>query len=95
MLAVALCFSFLYFTMPTEAGDGGGAVQCLFDAVSAFSTAGLTAGATALSGFAGKCLLIVTMFIGRVGPVSLVLSLVINSAGRKNIVVPDGHIIIG
>ncbi len=95
MLAVALCFSFLYFTMPMEAGDGGGAVQCLFDAVSAFSTAGLTAGATALSGFAGKCLLIVTMFIGRVGPVSLVLSLVINSAGRKNIVVPDGHIIIG
>lgn len=93
MFAVAVCFVALYFSMPedTEAG----AVQCLFDAVSAFSTAGLTAGATALTGFAGKCLLIVTMFIGRVGPVSLIMSLVMNSRERKNIVVPDGQILIG
>lgn len=93
MFAVAVCFVALYFSMPedTEAG----AVQCLFDAVSAFSTAGLTAGATALTGFVGKCLLIVTMFIGRVGPVSLIMSLVMNSRERKNIVVPDGQILIG
>lgn len=93
MFAVAVCFAALYFSMPedTEAG----AVQCLFDAVSAFSTTGLTAGATALTGFAGKCLLIVTMFIGRVGPVSLIMSLVMNSRERKNTVVPDGQILIG
>ncbi|MBD5384038.1 MAG: potassium transporter Trk [Ruminococcaceae bacterium] len=93
MFAVAVCFVALYFSMPedTEAG----AVQCLFDAVSAFSTAGLTAGAAALTGFAGKCLLIVTMFVGRVGPVSLIMSLVMNSRERKNIVVPDGQILIG
>lgn len=93
MFAVSVCFVALYFSMPkdTEAG----AVQCLFDAVSAFSTAGLTAGAAALTGFAGKCLLIVTMFVGRVGPVSLIMSLVMNSRERKNIVVPDGQILIG
>ena len=93
IFAVGICFIALYFSMPedTEAG----AVQCLFDAVSAFSTAGLTAGATALTGFAGRCLLIVTMFIGRVGPVSLIMSLVMNSRERKNIVVPDGQILIG
>ena len=93
MFAVAVCFVALYFSMPedTEAG----AVQCLFDAVSAFSTAGLTAGAAALTGFAGKCLLIVTMFVGRVGPVSLIMSLVMNSRERKNLVVPDGQILIG
>ncbi|MBD5130756.1 MAG: potassium transporter Trk [Ruminococcaceae bacterium] len=93
MFAVVVCFVALYFSMPedTEAG----AVQCLFDAVSAFSTAGLTAGAAALTGFAGKCLLIVTMFVGRVGPVSLIMSLVMNSRERKNIVVPDGQILIG
>ncbi len=84
IFAVGICFIALYFSMPedTEAG----AVQCLFDAVSAFSTAGLTA---------GRCLLIVTMFIGRVGPVSLIMSLVMNSRERKNIVVPDGQILIG
>lgn len=93
MFAVAVCFVALYFSMPgdTEAG----AVQCLFDAVSAFSTAGLTAGAAALTGFAGKCLLIMTMFVGRIGPVSLIMSLVMNSRERKNIVVPDGQILIG
>lgn len=93
MFAVSVCFAALYFSMPedTEAG----AVQCLFDAVSAFSTAGLTAGAAALTGFVGKCLLIVTMFVGRVGPVSLIMSLVMNSRQRKNIVVPDGQILIG
>lgn len=93
MFAVAVCFVALYFSMPED--TRAGAVQCLFDAVSAFSTAGLTAGATALTGFAGKCLLIVTMFIGRVGPVSLIMSLVMNSRERKNIVVPDGQILIG
>ena len=95
MMAVAVCFVALYFSMPEGTSDKVGAVQCLFDAVSAFSTTGLSAGATALAGTAGKCLLIVTMFVGRIGPVSLIMSLVLNSAKRKNIVVPDGHILIG
>ena len=81
----------LYFTLPE---DGRG-VQCLFEAVSAFSTAGLSAGITEISGTAGRILLIITMFIGRVGPVSLVLSMLVNSAKRKNIVYPDGQIIVG
>ena len=93
MFAVALCFVFLYFSMPEN--TQAGAVQCLFDAVSAFSTSGLSAGATAVTGTAGRILLIFTMFIGRIGPVSLVMSLVMSSSKRKNIVVPDGQILIG
>lgn len=93
MFAVAVCFTALYFSMPSD--TEAGAVQCLFDAVSAFSTAGLTAGAAALTGAAGKWLLVATMFIGRVGPVSLIMSLVMNARERKNTVVPDGQILIG
>ena len=93
MFAVAVCFVALYFSMPAEVRTG--AVQCLFDAVSAFSTTGLSAGATAATGVAGKWLLILTMFVGRVGPVSLVMSLVLNNKKRVNTVVPDGHILIG
>lgn len=93
VFAVGVCFTALYFSMPENANAG--AVQCLFDAVSAFSTAGLSAGATSLAGIAGKILLIFTMFIGRVGPVSLVMSLVLNSHNSRNIVVPDGQILIG
>ncbi len=93
MVAVAICFVALYFSMPEEIRAG--AVQSLFDAVSAFSTTGLSAGTVSLTGTAGRILLIFTMFIGRVGPVSLVMSLVMNSQNRKNIVVPDGQILIG
>ncbi|MCI5578154.1 MAG: potassium transporter Trk [Oscillospiraceae bacterium] len=93
LFAVSICFVALYFSMPEE--TEAGAVQCLFDAVSAFSTSGLSAGATALTGTAGRILLICTMFIGRVGPVSLVMSLVLSATKRKNIVVPDGQILIG
>ena len=93
MIAVAICFVALYFSMPEE--TRAGAVQCLFDAVSAFSTTGWSAGTIRLTGIAGRILLILTMFIGRVGPVSLVMSLVLNSQNRKNIVVPDGQILIG
>ena len=96
MFAVAVCFSAMYFFMPAGASESGvGAVQCFFDAISAFSTTGLSAGAAAVTGYAGKILLIFTMFIGRVGPVSLIMSLIMNSSKRKNIVVPDGNIIIG
>lgn len=95
MTAVGICFAALYFSMPSDAGAGSGAVQCLFDAVSAFSTTGLSAGATAQAGFLGKCVLIVTMFLGRVGPVSVIMSLVMNTQNRKNIVVPEGDILIG
>ena len=95
MAAVSICFVVLYFSMPEEAMAGGGALQCLFEAVSAFSTTGISSGATALAGTAGRAVLIVTMFIGRVGPVSVVLSLVMSGTKRKNIVMPDGHILIG
>ncbi len=93
--AVGLCFFALYFSMPAKDSPGAGAVQCLFDAVSAFSTTGLTAGAAAQTGIAGKIVLIITMFLGRVGPVSVIMSLVMNIQNRKNIVVPEGHILIG
>ncbi len=93
MSVVSLCFAALYFTLPE--GSDIGAVQCLFEAVSAFSTTGLSAGVTAIAGPLGKIVLMITMFAGRVGPVSLIMSLMLDTAKRKNIVVPDGQIIIG
>ena len=85
-----LCFSVLYFTLPEDVSG----VDCLFEAVSAFSTAGLSAGPTAIAGVPGRILLMITMYIGRVGPVSLVLSMLMN-AKRRNIVLPEGQIIVG
>lgn len=91
MFAVGICFVVLYFSMP----EGADAVKCLFDTISAFSTTGLGAGAVQQAGLAGQILIVLTMFVGRVGPVSLVMSLVMNAQPRKNLVVPEGQILIG
>lgn len=93
MGAVMICFTALYFTLPADTDIG--AVQCLFEAVAAFSTAGLSMGLAGDAGTLGRIVLMITMFAGRVGPVSLIMSLMMDTAKRKNIVVPDGQIIIG
>jgi trk system potassium uptake protein TrkH len=45
--------------------------KIVFEAISAFSTVGLTMGLTYKLGIAGKALLIITMFIGRIGFLTL------------------------
>ncbi len=95
MAAVGICFTGLYCTMPSPDGETPNALHCLFDTVATFSTAGLSTGVAVNSGMLGKALLMITMFAGRIGPVSLIMSLVLSSAKRKNVIVPDGQIIIG
>lgn len=66
----------------------------LFEAVSAFSTCGLTAGVTAKAGSVGLWALIVSMYIGRIGPMCFVISL--NSRKeRDSEIVPEGRIMVG
>ena len=48
-------------------------MQLLFESVSAFGTVGMTTGKTAILSNSSQLILIVTMFIGRIGPLSLVL----------------------
>ncbi|MGN1339992.1 MAG: TrkH family potassium uptake protein [Oscillospiraceae bacterium] len=91
MLAMLVCFGVLYFTTPEEISG----VRCLFEAVSAFSTTGLSAGVTGIAGTFARIVLILTMYIGRVGPVSLALSMLMNLSKRKNLVLPEGQIIVG
>jgi len=50
-------------------------IMILVEAVSAFSTCGITLGATELLGTAGKLVLMLTMMVGRIGMLTLVLSL--------------------
>jgi trk system potassium uptake protein TrkH len=49
-------------------------VALMFEAVSAFGTVGLSTGITASLGPAAKVILIVLMFVGRVGPLTLVMA---------------------
>ena len=70
-------------------------VDALFEAVSAFGTVGLTAGITQILSPISKVALSLTMFIGRVGPVSLGLAIAGKKARRAGAVLPEGKIIVG
>ena len=50
-------------------------VALMFEAVSAFGTVGLSTGITAGLGASSKLVLIVLMFVGRVGPLTLILAM--------------------
>ena len=67
----------------------------VFEAASAFSTCGLSAGYTAVPDTFSRLILCLTMFIGRVGPVSFAISLTLGADKRpKNEVIPEGKLFV-
>jgi len=68
--------------------------RLLFEAVSAFGTVGLTTGITSSLSVPGKIVVMMTMFIGRVGPMTLALALAAKSA-TQNIELPEERLGIG
>jgi trk system potassium uptake protein TrkH len=67
----------------------------LFEVVSAFATVGLSLGATAALGPAGKLLLIAVMFAGRVGPLTLVLLLATTRSRAHASHFPSTRLMVG
>lgn len=67
-------------------------IDVIFETVSAFSTAGLSSGVTAAANLPSKIILIITMFIGRVGPVAFVLSMSMRTQQKRREIIPDGKI---
>jgi len=57
--------------------------RALFEVTSAFSTAGITLGLTASLPVSGKVVMIVMMFIGRVGPIAVAAALALNTRHRQ------------
>jgi trk system potassium uptake protein TrkH len=65
-----------------------------FEVISALSTVGLSTGITPELSSAGKSVLCVLMFVGRVGPLSLVLS-VFQAAPRARYQYPEEELVVG
>jgi len=57
--------------------------RVLFEVVSAFGTVGLSTGITAEVPGAGQVVLILLMFIGRIGPITLVSALALRERTRR------------
>ena len=69
-------------------------INLLYEATSAFATVGLTAGVTQSIGSISKVVLIITMYLGRVGALTVILA-VINKKKRNRIKYPEAKILIG
>ena len=84
----------LILTCPLEQ-NGLTGVDAAFEAVSAFATVGVSSGVTAVTNWVGKIALTLTMFIGRVGPVSFGLTLAAQQKINRKLIVPEGKIVVG
>jgi trk system potassium uptake protein TrkH len=66
----------------------------LFEAISAFGTVGLSTGITPMLSAGGKIVIMILMFIGRVGPLTLAL-MVGQKEARQVIRLPEEELIVG
>ncbi|RHM62846.1 MULTISPECIES: TrkH family potassium uptake protein [Coprobacillaceae] len=73
-------------------------IDIVFECVSAFATVGLSASLTPQLTIVGKIVIMILMFIGRIGPITMVISFARKSNmhdGKKEIMYSDGHILLG
>lgn len=73
--------------------SGYGTFDYIFESMSAFGTVGLSTGPTADLTWTGKVIIILTMFVGRIGPAALAAA-----TGRRNVMryeYPETRITIG
>lgn len=69
-------------------------IELLFETISAFATVGLSKDLTPYFKDITKCILIVLMFIGRVGPLTIIFSFY-NKVNKKKYKYANGNVIIG
>ncbi len=84
----------IFIAMMLSISEDFSFLNILFEVVSAFGTVGLSTGITPSLTDNGKLWLVLTMFAGRVGPVTLALALALRSK-KAAIQYPEGKITIG
>ncbi|GAH10889.1 unnamed protein product, partial [marine sediment metagenome] len=72
IISLLLVLVFTLLLLMTEKKEFG---KVLFETVSAFGTVGLSTGITSQLSFIGRIIIIITMFIGRIGPLALAIAI--------------------
>jgi len=91
---LALSWVFVFTMVLTYFSDGNTAIKSLFEVVSAFGTVGLSTGITPGLNDISKLCIIITMFVGRVGPLTLALAIAFRERKDKYIF-PEENIMVG
>ncbi|WP_425262704.1 TrkH family potassium uptake protein [Paenibacillus thermotolerans] len=92
MIGVVLIFNAVYLLELTE--DGIPLMNLAFEAVSAFGTVGLSLGVTPHLSVMGKFIIMLLMFIGRLGPITIAFALY-RKQTKANFQYPEEKILIG
>lgn len=88
---IMISFTSIYLLNPEVAE-----LDILFEVVSAFTTTGYSSGASNDVDLAAKLILCLTMFVGRIGPVSLLLSFAGEKGNeRRDKILPECELLIG
>lgn len=95
LTVIALSLSLvIIMTILLSYTEGEDFIKVLFEVVSAFGTVGLSTGITSSLSIAGKMIIIITMFTGRIGPLGLALAL-IQKRESEMIRFPEEKIMVG
>ena len=81
LLLALTCISFVFYGLLLT--ENAPFLSIFFETVSAFGTVGFSLGLTSELSSIGKCLLMILMFIGRIGPLSLAFALSIKRSPAK------------
>ena len=97
--AVAVCVTFIIICLASTvllmATSDAAALDAVYETVSASATVGLSRNLTATLNTVGKIIIVVTMYFGRVGPISLAVALGSKSETQNVISEPTEDISIG
>lgn len=93
VISLILVSGFILLIMRLESEQSF--LSIFFEVVSAFSTVGLSLGITPYLSFGGKLAIIVLMFVGRIGPLTLALAIGQKGRGSESVEFPIGRIMIG
>jgi len=93
ILAAAISF-IIFCTLLLGYSQNFEFMQIYFETVSAFGTVGLSTGITPTLSDFGKIVIMVCMFVGRIGPLTMVLA-IRNLQGTKLVTYPEERIMVG
>jgi trk system potassium uptake protein TrkH len=88
IMTLSVCFGLLL------AAEDHNFVHLLYESISAFGTVGLSLGVTPLLSDAGRLIIVLLMYIGRVGPLTLAYAIG-EKENQINVNYPEGRIIVG